>query len=345
MIRNLWRFARIPDAACAVPLDTLLAARQRSYDGAASGGRDVNDAERGPPGLAQAGVTVSRVWLTRQLRATLPVLVCGLALPAVASARTVVSLEFDHAFTDQLPAIAEAAHDGMKVTVFAMSGRIGETGYMSAAQLQRLQAQGDEIGGHTIDHPNLTQLPPAEQQHEVCGDRMALQALGLDATDFAYPFGAYNSTTEQIVAICGYASARTTQGIRSPAGCLSCPYAESIPPPDPYATRVPPPIKDTTSLATIEGYVTQAERNGGGWVQLVFHHICDLCNEYAITPSNFAALVAWLKPRAARGTVVEPIRQVISSAPPPVIPAGGWSQAAALALFALFAQQSGLVGW
>ena len=30
----------------------------------------------------------------------------------------------------------------------------------------------------------------------------------------------------------------------------------------------------TTSLATLEGYVTQAEQHGGGYVQIVIHHLC-----------------------------------------------------------------------
>jgi hypothetical protein len=48
-------------------------------------------------------------------------------------------------------------------------------------------------------------------------------------------------------------------------------FAETIPPLDAFATRTPPNPKQGTSLATIQGYVTAAEENGGGWVQLVFH--------------------------------------------------------------------------
>jgi peptidoglycan/xylan/chitin deacetylase (PgdA/CDA1 family) len=89
---------------------------------------------------------------------------------------TIVSVEFDHAFSDQQAAVQLANSHGIKVTVFAMSGRIGLPGYMTAAQLRQLQAQGNEIGGHTINHEDLSQLSVAAQRWEICDDRIALEA-------------------------------------------------------------------------------------------------------------------------------------------------------------------------
>src|SRR5215475_14732769 len=66
-------------------------------------------------------------------------------------------------------------------------------------------------------------------------------------------------------------------------------FAETIPPLDPYATRTPADPKQGTTLSTIEGYVTAAEQNGGGWVQLTFHHICNSCDAYSITETNMQA--------------------------------------------------------
>ena len=36
-------------------------------------------------------------------------------------------------------------------------------------------------------------------------------------------------------------------------------------------------VKPDTTLADLQGYVTAAEPKGGGWVPLVFHHVCDGC--------------------------------------------------------------------
>jgi len=50
-------------------------------------------------------------------------------------------------------------------------------------------------------------------------------------------------------------------------------------------------------------------------VQLVFHHLCDQCDAYAITPENFKLLLDWLEPRAASGTVVRTTAGVIGGTP------------------------------
>jgi hypothetical protein len=60
-------------------------------------------------------------------------------------------------------------------------------------------------------------------------------------------------------------------------------FAETIPPADPFGTRTLADPRQGTTVATIEGYVTAAEQNGGGWVQLTFHHICSSCDAYSIT--------------------------------------------------------------
>jgi peptidoglycan/xylan/chitin deacetylase (PgdA/CDA1 family) len=248
----------------------------------------------------------------------------AVAIPAEASSAgdrsrpqagpTVISLEFDHAFSDQLPAIELANRLGLKVTVFAMSGRIAQPTYMTLAQLRRVQGSGNEIGGHTIDHADLSQLPAAAQRHEICDDRTALRLAGLDVTDFAYPYGHYNGATPRIVRSCGYRSARGTGGLASPGGCYGpCPPVESIPPADRWVTRTVNSVLRTTSLATIKHYVTRAQRVGRGWVQIVFHYVCDRCDTYAISPRTFSAFVRWLAARRSRTLRVETVRHVINT--------------------------------
>jgi hypothetical protein len=52
-----------------------------------------------------------------------------------------------------------------------------------------------------------------------------------------------------------------------------------------------------------------------------FHHLCDQCDAYSITPANFAGLLDWLEPRAATGTAVETTSRVIGGpVQPPVTP-------------------------
>jgi peptidoglycan/xylan/chitin deacetylase (PgdA/CDA1 family) len=225
---------------------------------------------------------------------------------------TVVSLEFDDATSDQLAGVRLAAGYGMKVTLFAPSGLLGSAGFMSYGDLRGLEAQGNEIAGHTIDHLDLSQLSPADQRHQICDDRAALEAAGLNVTDFAYPAGNWTAETRGILRSCGYESARDDGGLRSQDGCSgACPPVETIPPADPFQTRTIYPVLSTTSLSTIESYVRRAEARGGGWVQFIFHRVCDGCDPFSISEGTLAGFLAWLAPRSAIGTRVKTVRQVI----------------------------------
>ena len=233
---------------------------------------------------------------------------------SASAAQTVVSLTFDDARVSQLSAVPHMNAQGMKGTFFVNSGTVGTAGILTYQQLRGLQAGGHEVGGHTIDHVDMTTLDAAGKQHQACDDRTALLAQGLHATSFAYPFGTFDSSTGPVVQGCGYSSARAASGV----GCETCPAAETIPPVEPFATRAIDSIFYTNTLDQMKGYVTRAEANGGGWLQFVFHDVCNSCDPYSITEANFTALVDWLAPRAATGTVVKPVRSVIDTTPPTV---------------------------
>ncbi len=243
----------------------------------------------------------------------------GSVRPARAGTDTVVSIEFDDGYASQYQTLAKLNAHAMHGTYYIISGQHG----MSWSQIHDLAHDGNEIGGHTITHPNLTTLSTADATHEVCDGRSQLIAQGFDVTNFAYPYGKNNASVQQIVKNCGYSSGRGVTGIISPEGCGGpCPYAETIPPLNPYATRTPQNVDEDTPLSEIEGFVTQAENHGGGWVQLVFHDICSPgpnCDYYSIPPAEFDTLLDWLQPRAANGTVVQTVAQVMgsSSTPPP----------------------------
>jgi hypothetical protein len=82
-----------------------------------------------------------------------------------------------------------------------------------------------------------------------------------------------------------------------------------------------PSVKSSTGLATMQGWVTQAEQSGGGWVQIVLHHVCDNCDVYSISAPTLSAFLDWLQPRAASGTVVSTTTQVIGGPVNPPVPA------------------------
>jgi peptidoglycan/xylan/chitin deacetylase (PgdA/CDA1 family) len=209
----------------------------------------------------------------------------------------------------------------MHATFYVNSALVGLPGRMTWGQLFDLAANGHEIGGHGVEHVQLTALSEGEAAREISDDRQALISHGFDTTDFAYPYGTYNKRIGSIVQRCGYRSARRSWGL-SPIG-LSPPdcnrwypdVVERIPPEDRYAVRTIVPVRAWHTLGDIQSAVTRAERNGGGWVILVFHRICDGCDPvrgYSVSPSTFARLLDWLEGRADRGTHVLTVQDVIS---------------------------------
>jgi Polysaccharide deacetylase len=258
---------------------------------------------------------------------------------APASADTVVSLTFDDGWANQLigkPMLAE--HD-LNATYYIITGRVGNPGYLTWNEIAALHADGNEIGGHTVNHVDLTTpgLSEDEKRSEVCNARHALLAHGFPQVSFAYPKGEYDAASQQIVEECGYLSGRDASSI--PLGEWQ--GAETIPPLDRWAIRTPGTIDKDDSLTDIQGFITDAEAIDAGngsadaWVPLAFHHICDPVEDEAcdlpedeggldgqyITPSDFNGLLDFLETRGSLGTHVQTVAEVISGiTEPPTSP-------------------------
>jgi peptidoglycan/xylan/chitin deacetylase (PgdA/CDA1 family) len=92
---------------------------------------------------------------------------------------------------------------GFVATFFVISGRIGETDFLTAANLTEMIAAGDEIGDHTVDHQSLLYLTRAQMVRDVdlASDRIA-QVTGVRPKSFAYPIGGIDATAMAVVAAC-----------------------------------------------------------------------------------------------------------------------------------------------
>jgi peptidoglycan/xylan/chitin deacetylase (PgdA/CDA1 family) len=243
-------------------------------------------------------------------RGTTPILDDFGGGPVPAPQQTVVSLTFDDAWSDQYVASSVLAAHGMQGTFYVNSGNIGSSvSFLGWSQLQSFQSAGNEVAGHTLNHVDLTTVSLTEAQRQVCQDRRALMSQGLTVTNFAYPYGATSSNTDSIVQGCGYNSGRRSWGLCSPAQ-TGCPATETIPAQNIWQTRTQSSIRSWTTVEDLQNAVMNAEATGG-WITFVFHHICDGCDSYAITPSNFQAFLDWLQPRSANGTVVKTVQEVI----------------------------------
>ena len=235
--------------------------------------------------------------------------------------RTIVSLTFDDSNAGLVAGAGILANNGLKATYYTNSGLLGQPGKLTLAQLRAIAAQGNEVGGHTVTHPDLITLPADEVKRQVCNDRFQLAQWGFSVRNFAYPFATTNAGVEQIVADCGYNSARMLGDIRSRFGCGGCAYAETTPPADPFATKALDEFDRTWRLQDLKNGVTNAEQHGGGWVQFTFHDICTTsCDELAITQTMLNDFASWLKTRSLTfNTDVRTVGDVIGGAVKPVI--------------------------
>jgi len=244
--------------------------------------------------------------------------------------RTFVSLTFDDGDATQELAgrllRARGLHGTFYINTEPVDAR--NAGHMSWSQILQLRRDGNDIGGHTAHHVNLTdpQIAESVKRDEICQDRRRLQEIGLDPESFAYPYGALNPAAEDLVKSCGYRSGRSAGSV-SPDGPV---FAETVPPKNPYATRAldgPNEGSDTpdapVTLPDLQRAVVSAADHGGGWVQVVLHRICVssdpelatcMSSEAPMEDGTFTAFLDWLQHDAPEGTTVRTVRQVMDAA-------------------------------
>ncbi len=110
---------------------------------------------------------------------------------------------------------------------------------LHARGIQRL-AREQEVGAHSVTHPDLRGLPDAGVEAQVWGSKRALEILtGFPVRMFAYPYGRHDARVRKTVKRAGFAGARTYE-----QGSLRAPK-------DPFRMRI------TLSLAHAHAKVTQ----------------------------------------------------------------------------------------
>ena len=214
---------------------------------------------------------------------------------------TLVSLTFDDGNADNFSPASVLKQYGLHATFYIPSGLVGSQGFMTWDQLKILQSDGNEIGGHTLDHIKLGGLDKATLRHEICDDRTNLTEHGFNPVSFAYPFGNYDEQVRQIVRDCGYSDARTIRG-----------GPDNTSPSDPYALLAFPYIVADTDLNKLERYVGGTRKEGGGWIIFIFHHVCDTCDYYSVKSDIFNSFIPWLAEQQSTGRIkVKTVGEVV----------------------------------
>ncbi len=185
-----------------------------------------------PKGTPLRGLVVSPGAFARQMATLWALGFKGLSmkdlLPYLKGQRTgrVFGITFDDGYENNLHhALPVMQRFGFTSTCYVVAQRAGQQNQwdfergvpqvplMNMAHMQAWIDAGQEIGSHTLTHPDLRQLSPAHQQHEIIDSKSQLEAqlkqIG-GVRHFCYPYGSFDDSAVDCAAQAGYETATTT---------------------------------------------------------------------------------------------------------------------------------------
>ncbi len=132
-----------------------------------------------------------------------------------------IVLTFDDGYRDMYTTafpILRAHH--FKGVAYIVSGFVNSPNNVSAEQVLEMDANGIEIGVHTVSHADLTRISAGDLHREVYDSKAGLEALlGHPVHDFCYPSGRFNAAVVGVVQAAGFETATTTEpGVVHSAG-------------------------------------------------------------------------------------------------------------------------------
>lgn len=196
------------------------------------------------------------------------------------TSRGCVSIVFDDGWDSQYTqAKLKMDQYNFPGTAYVIWDAVGDSGYMTQAQIEGLAAVGWDIAGH--GGVNLTTMTQAEVESDLREMRDYLDTYGFRGADnYALPNGGYNDTVlKQIYKYFG--TARSIDGLKQ---------SRHLIPRRPSAVSV----TNATSTATLQGYIDNALANGD-WLIITFHKIVTTATEdteYSI--ANFGTFIDYV---------------------------------------------------
>jgi len=116
---------------------------------------------------------------------------------------------YDNNFKDAWPLMKKYNAKG---TFFIITSKIGKDEYMTKEQIKELSDAGNEIGSHSVTHPNLATTKGKTLENEIVQSRADLEGIiSRPVVSFCYPAGKYNDDTINAIKSAGYKMAVTTR--------------------------------------------------------------------------------------------------------------------------------------
>lgn len=222
--------------------------------------------------------------------------------------RGMVSLTFDDGwtsiYTNGLPLLKKY---GLVSTQYIVSGFLNdpsEPEYMTNAQVKAFAAAGNEIGSHSVSHPDLTTLTAANLKKELVNSKSRLKTLngGKAINNFASPYGSYNSAVIAAIKAAGYKSHRGVEPGFNSKDSFNI-----------YDIKVQN-IENTTTPAQVQAWVNQALASKT-WLVLVFHQVDSnpAAGEFNTLPSDLDTELSYIK---TSGITTKTMQQALAEITP-----------------------------
>jgi peptidoglycan/xylan/chitin deacetylase (PgdA/CDA1 family) len=136
----------------------------------------------------------------------------------------VVGITLDDGYQSNLHhALPVLQRYGFSATCYVVSGLVGKSNQwdsslgipqaplMTGEELQTWVNGGMEVGSHTCNHADLTQLTSTQVREDLLQSKLDLEhLLQKPVTQFCYPYGLFLPEHEDLVFEAGYAAATTT---------------------------------------------------------------------------------------------------------------------------------------
>jgi peptidoglycan/xylan/chitin deacetylase (PgdA/CDA1 family) len=151
-------------------------------------------------------------WLREHAIVTLTARELVDALAAGRRPERAVVLTFDDGYADAATtALPLLRKYGAHATFYVSSGLVGSPRHLTWRQMRELRAAGNEVACHGSEHLDLTTLDAAGKRSEAegCLRRFARWLGGPKPVTYAYPAGAYDAATLQLMRELGMRAAFT----------------------------------------------------------------------------------------------------------------------------------------
>lgn len=123
-----------------------------------------------------------------------------------------VAITFDDGTeTDLIAAAPTLKENGFSATFYVTAGFVGNSGYMSSAQVRELHEHGFEVGCHSMTHAYLDDLDEAALRREIVDAGKKLEDIvGGKIEHFSCPGGRSSDRARHLVRDAGYQSMATS---------------------------------------------------------------------------------------------------------------------------------------